>query len=118
VLRSIALGALFASDVLTPFVPVERGDQFRAIVRATRDDDTRGLLIVGEGIWGAGGYFYLGRNIPWGTADWATDPFFHQAMARPQINRAVTYDGRCLDELVAAGFQVRERIDRATVLSR
>src|SRR5262249_34660568 len=42
-----------------------RGDQFRAIVRAARDPATTGLLIVGEGVWGSGGYFYLGRRIPW-----------------------------------------------------
>src|SRR5262249_44665690 len=33
-----------------------RGDQFRAIVKTTRPAEVTGLLIVNEGIWGAGGF--------------------------------------------------------------
>jgi hypothetical protein len=95
-----------------------RGDQFRAIVSATRDDGAHGLLIVNEGLWGAGGYFYLGKNIPWGTCDWPQDANFQGAMRDTRINRAVTFEGRALDELQAAGFRVVEQVGRETVLAR
>lgn len=95
----------------------QRSDQFRAIVHASRGD-ARGLLIVNEGVWGAGGSFYIGRPIPWWTCDFAHEPAFQHAMASPSFNRAVTYDARALDELLAAGFEIDRRIGRATVLVR
>jgi hypothetical protein len=95
-----------------------RGDQFRAIVEATRPEDARGLLIVGEGVWGAGGYFYIGKQIPWTVADWPSDPSFRGAVASPAFNRAVTYDRRAEDDLVRNGFRVIDRIGRATVMVR
>ncbi|WP_043430306.1 glycosyltransferase family 39 protein [Cystobacter fuscus] len=95
-----------------------RGDQFRAIVSATRDEGTRGLLIVNEGLWGAGGFFYIGKNIPWMTCDWPQDANFQRAMRDARFNRAVTFDGRALAELQAAGFQVMGRVGRETLLTR
>lgn len=112
--------ALAASGVTGhSYPPVDlRGDQFRAIVAATRDDGAHGLLIVNEGLWGAGGYFYLGKNIPWGTCDWPRDANFQGAMRDRRINRAVTFEGRALAELQAAGFRVVEQVGRETVLAR
>ncbi|MCY1075572.1 mannosyltransferase [Archangium lansingense] len=95
-----------------------RGDQFRAIVAATRDDGASGLLIVNEGLWGAGGFFYIGKNIPWSTCDWPHDANFQQAMRDTRFNRAVTFEGRALAELRAAGFRVVGRVGRETVLAR
>ena len=95
-----------------------RGDQFRAIVKATRPQDVTGLLIVNEGIWGSGGYFYIGKNIPWLTCDWPHDPAFQAAMRYPRFNRVVTFEGRALAELQAAGFRIIGTEGRETILAR
>ena len=112
-LATNAIGFAFPGELRA-----ERGDEFRAIVQTTHSPDARGLLIVNEGLWGAGGFFYIGKRIPWLTCDWPRDPNFRLAIADPRFNRAVTYDGRALDELQASGFEVSERIDEATVLFR
>lgn len=116
-----ALGALliplsFAPYLVAPELEVQRPDQFRAIVRAGRE--ATGLLIVNEGLWGAGGFFYLGKNIPWTTCDFAHDGRFQAALSDPRFNRVVSYDGRALAELKAAGFREVETIGLATVLAR
>jgi phosphatidylinositol glycan class B len=95
-----------------------RGDEFRAIVAATRDSKATGLLIVNEGFWGAGGFFYVGKNIPWLTCDWAHEPNFQRAISDPTFNRAVTFEGRALPELQAAGFRVVDQVGRETILTR
>ncbi len=110
---AVALGAV---PLALPW-PELRGDQFRAIVQAMRGEAT-GLLIVNEGIWGAGGYFYVGRNLPWTVADEAREPRFQRAVADRRINRAVTYEGRALPELQQAGFRVVAQVGRETVLER
>ncbi|WP_375757451.1 glycosyltransferase family 39 protein [Corallococcus exercitus] len=94
-----------------------RADQFRAIVRATRGDAT-GLLIVNEGLWGSGGFFYIGRNIPWRTCDWPRDAAFQASIRDRAFNRAVTFEGRALEELQAAGFRVVRQVGRETILAR
>jgi hypothetical protein len=119
--RGGGIALLLGTTVLPGFFFLSedlRGDQFRAIVSATRDERTRGLLIVNEGLWGAGGFFYIGKNIPWLTCDWPRDANFQRAMRDPRFNRAVTFEGRALAELQAAGFGVVERVGRETVLSR
>jgi phosphatidylinositol glycan class B len=95
-----------------------RGDQFRAIVAATRDEHATGLLIVNEGLWGSGGFFYIGKQIPWLTCDWPQDHAFQRAIHDPAFNRVVTFEGRALEELQAAGFRVVRRIGRETILAR
>jgi len=122
-LREGLLAAAFASGLGLYVLPPPdladvRGDQFRAIVRATRDPAATGLLIVGEGIWGSGGYFYIGKRIPWTVADWPQDGNFQAAMRAPQINRAVTINGQCLAELQQAGFRVAGQEGRETILER
>jgi GPI mannosyltransferase 3 len=94
-----------------------RADQFRAIVQATRGDAT-GLLIVNEGLWGSGGFFYVGKNIPWRTCDWPRDAAFQASIRDPAFNRAVTFEGRALKELQDAGFQVVRQVGRETLLVR
>ena len=95
-----------------------RGDQFRAIVKATRPAEVTGLLIVNEGLWGSGGYFYIGKHIPWLTCDWPHDPAFQIAMRDTRFNRVVTFEGRALAELQAAGFKVLGQEGRETILGR
>jgi hypothetical protein len=112
-LASNALGFIFPGELRA-----QRGDQFRAIVRATRPPEASGLLIVNEGIWGAGGFFYIGKRIPWHTCDWPADPAFRFATGDARFNRAVTYEGRALLELEASGFRVAEQIGQATILIR
>ncbi|HVE84897.1 MAG TPA: mannosyltransferase, partial [Myxococcales bacterium] len=95
-----------------------RGDQFRAVVRAARDPKITGLLIVGEGVWGSPGYFYLGKNIPWTVADWPQDPSFQGAMHTRACNRAVTINKQGLEALLASGFRVVGEEGRETILAR
>lgn len=114
----LATAALLFGLVPFAFAPELRGDQFRAIVRATRAPEVTGLLIVNEGLWGSGGYFHVGKNIPWGTCDWPRDVAFQRAMRDRRINRVVTFEGRALEELQAAGFRVTGVIGRETILER
>ena len=95
-----------------------RADQFRAIVAATRPRDVTGLLIVNEGLWGSGGFFYIGKNIPWLTCDWPQDWAFQRAVGDPAFNRAITFEGRALAELKAAGFREVGQVGRETILAR
>jgi hypothetical protein len=95
-----------------------RGDQFRAIVHAGRGADVTGLLIVGDGIWGVGGFFYIGKPIPWNRCDSPQDAQFQLALQERRVNRVVTYGEIGIRELESGGFRVVERIGHATVLSR
>jgi len=121
-LRYSLVGPLLVASAASFFFPgelrPERGDQFRALIEATRPKEATGVLIVGDGIWGAGGYFYIGKQIPWLTCDWPSDYAFQLAMRDPRFTRSITYDNRALNELLAGGFHVVDRIDRATVLAR
>ncbi len=112
-----ATGVLAAGLLPLAFAPDVRGDQFRALVQASRPPAT-GLLIVNEGLWGAGGYFYLGRRLPWLTCDWPQDAAFRHAVGDPRFNRAITFEGRALAELQAAGFRVVGQVGRETLLER
>ena len=99
----------------SPFRP-ERPEQFRLVVRAARE--ATGLVIVNEGVWGAPGFFYLGKNIPWFPCDFAEDERFVQAMATPTFNRAVIWDDRALLQLQQAGFTLLQTDGRAKLLAR
>ncbi|RKH45919.1 mannosyltransferase, partial [Corallococcus llansteffanensis] len=115
----LTFSSLWLGFVQTDGYPSQdlRRDQFRAIVQATRGD-AKGLLIVNEGLWGSGGFFYIGRNIPWRTCDWPRDAAFQASMRDPSFNRAVTFEGRALPELQAAGFRVVRQVERETILVR
>lgn len=118
----LGAGALASGLGIFAFPPPDladlRGDQFRAIVRAAHDPAATGLLIVGEGIWGSGGYFYLGKQIPWTVADWPADPSFQAAMRAPAINRAVTINKQGLEALLQSGFRIIGQEGRETILAR
>jgi len=121
-LRASALMALCLLTVATAYFRTEfkplRGDQFRATVAVARDPELTGLVIVNEGLWGSGGFFYIGKPIPWLTCDWPSDQSFQMGMRNPVFNRAITYDGRALQELQAAGFKPVSQMNRATILAR
>ena len=95
-----------------------RGDEFRALVQSAGTPGTTGLLIVNEGLWGSGGFFYLGKHIPWLTCDWPSDGAFRAAMQDARFNRAVTFEGRALEALSAGGFHVTGQVGRETLLER
>ncbi|MFP2963441.1 glycosyltransferase family 39 protein [Myxococcus sp. 1LA] len=109
-LASLGSAAFFPSGDL-------RADQLQAIVAASRDG-ARGLLIVNEGTWGSGGFFYLGKRIPWLNCDWPHDEAFQYALGDKTFNRAVTFEDRALPELQAGGFRIVGKIGRETILSR
>jgi hypothetical protein len=114
-LGTVALGL----SLLSASTQVDaRGDEFRALVRPARGPQVTGLLIVNEGLWGSGGFFYLGKHIPWLTCDWPSDGAFRAAMGDARFNRAVTFEGRALEALRAAGFRVTGRVGRETMLER
>ena len=116
--RALAIAAALAAGSITwAVMPDVRGDQFRAEVSATRDPAATGLLIVNEGRWGSGGYFYIGRNIPWYNCDFP-EHALRIVQADPRVNRAITFEGRAIPELESAGFQIVERIGRETILAR
>jgi hypothetical protein len=114
----LALGVLTATLLGAPPTVDLRGDQFRALVKSARPPETTGLLIVNEGLWGAGGFFYVGKPIPWLTCDFPYDRNFVVAVRDRRFNRAITFEGRALYELQAAGFRVVGREGRETLLAR
>lgn len=106
---------------------VERPAQFQLTVKAGRTG--KGLILVNEGLWGSGGYFYLGKNMPWCTCDFPHDQCFQVAMAchggpsqPPQcpgtFDRAISWDQRAVTELQAAGFRLIEERGRASYFER
>ena len=115
---AVALVALLLTGRGAPPSSDLRGDQFRAIVKAARPEETTGLLIVNEGLWGSGGFFYLGKRIVWLTCDWPQDGAFQVAMRDRRFNRVVTFEGRALPELQAAGFKIVGVEGRETILAR
>jgi hypothetical protein len=114
----VGAGVLGLTVLAGPPTTDMRGDQFRAIVKATRPSEVTGLLIVNEGLWGAGGFFYVGKRIPWLTCDWPQDPAFQVAMRDRRFNRVVTFEDRAVTELQAAGFRVLGHEGRETILAR
>jgi len=117
-LAALALVAGAATFFFPGELQAQRSDEFRALIEAGHAPDTTGLLIVNDGLWGVGGYFYLGKNIPWTNCDNATDGIFQMAMQDARINRVVTYADRALPELQGAGFKIVDRIGYTTVLRR
>ena len=117
--------AVLASFAPAFVFPVERGGQFRAVVKATRALDVTGLLLMNEGVWGSPGFFFMGKNIAFNVCDWPS-PACVQTLQNPLFNRVSTYenrgeDGRDLSgvpELTAAGFRVLGRDGKATWLER
>jgi hypothetical protein len=107
-----SLGFFFFDSALKP----ERPEQFRLTARAW--PQATGYFLIPEGVWGAGGDFWLGKNIPWFTCDFPADPRFGAAVADPRFNRVVTFDGHGDPELQAAGFQLLMTDGRAKLFGR
>ena len=59
-----------------------RGSVPRHWSEGARPAEVTGLLIVNEGLWGAGGFFYVGKHIPWLTCDWPRDGAFRSDAGR------------------------------------
>lgn len=121
-----ALGGLAFYVFPCPFEPA-RPEQFQLTVEAGRTG--KGFILVNEGMWGSGGSFYLGKNMPWCHCDWPQDGCFQMAMAchggpsaDPRcpgtFDRAVTWDDRALAELQQAGFKLVEARGPAKLLAR
>jgi hypothetical protein len=92
----------------------ERPEQFRLEAKAW--PDATGLFITPEGTWGAGGAFWLGKNIPWFTCDYPQQFLF--AARDPRFNRVVTWDKHYAEELQGMGFHVIEEQGPATLWGR
>lgn len=88
--RSLAVAAVLGSAVPffvpTPF-DVRVPEQFQLTLRAGRE--ANGFVLMGDGLWGSGGHFYLGRNIPWCRCDTPEEPCFHVARSDRRFDRAV-----------------------------
>jgi phosphatidylinositol glycan class B len=97
----------------TPFL-AQRPEQFRLEAKAW--PDATGLIMVNEGRWGAGGNFWLGRDIPFLTCDFPYQ--FADAAQDARYNRAVSWDKRGDAELRAAGFHVLEEQGLGTLYGR
>ncbi len=111
----------------TPLKP-ERPEQFKLTAHAW--PDATGYFVLPEGVWGSGGYFWLGKNIPWFTCDFPEDGRFQQAMADPRFNRVVSWEPRSDDvseqqrqvrvreAMTAAGFRTLEEAGPARLYGR
>jgi hypothetical protein len=126
----LAAGALAAAQLAffvfpSPF-DVQRKEQFQLTVKASRG--ATGLVVMNEGLWGAGGYFYLGRDIPWCTCDFPHDGCFQVAAKDARFNRGIYWsnggeaererDARSIAAFEQAGFRVVERRGQATYFER
>jgi len=109
--------------VRTPF-DVQRPEQFQLIVKASRS--ATGFVLMNEGLWGSGGFFYLGKNLPWCPCDTPDDGCFQSGTRDPRFNRAIFYNDllnpvrneQSVAAFVATGFHVVERRGEATYLER
>lgn len=119
------LGGVALYVVATPFAP-QREAQFQ--LQRLASSEATGLVIMNEGLWGAGGFFYLGGDKPWCTCDFPHDGCFQAARRDARFNRAVywsnadpregTRDADAIAAFEAAGFHVLETRGQATLLAR
>jgi hypothetical protein len=109
----------------SPWAP-QREEQFQLTVAASQG--ATGFVLLNEGVWGSGGYFYLGQNIPWFPCDFPEDPRFQSAMADRRFNRGVYWsngsegerarDARSEQAFLSAGFRLAERRGQASLFVR
>ncbi len=105
--------SLFFFALDTP-LRVQRPEQFRLEAKAW--PDATAFILIPEGMWGSGGYFWLGKNIPWSVADFPEQ--IAQPLRDPRLNRVVTWEKRADAELKAAGFRVVEEQGLGTLYAR
>ncbi|MFT3709509.1 MAG: mannosyltransferase [Archangium sp.] len=121
----IAIGAGVAFYLATSPLDVQRKEQFQLIARNA--EATTGLVVMNEGLWGAPGYFYLGKNIPWCPCDFPHDGCFQAAARDARFNRGLYWsngprdgnrDAQTQAAFEAAGFHVAARSGAATWFER
>lgn len=109
--------------VKTPF-DVQRPEQFQLTLKAGRSGT--GLVVMNEGVWGSGGFFYLGQNLPWCTCDFPHEGCFQNAARDPRFNRGLFWkdnlnpvrNQQSVGAFVAAGFHVAEERGEAVYFER
>jgi hypothetical protein len=123
-LRVAALIAAAAASlglylVKSPY-DVERTDLFHATLEAGRTGS--GVVLINEGVWGSGGTFYLGKDLPFAAV---TEPDeLATALQDPRINRGLWVvegaepDARFTTALTAAGFRQTKRIGDIAYVQR
>jgi hypothetical protein len=106
-----------------PFAP-QRKEQFQLEVKASTGT---GLIMMNEGVWGSGGFFYAGGNKPWCVCDWPQDGCFRLAAGDARVNRALYWsngpaeaqrDANSIAAFQSIGFRVVEQRGQATLLER
>lgn len=115
IIAALSLASLAAFFVVSSPFDVGRPEQFQLTVKAGREGT--GLVIVNEGLWGSGGFFYLGKQLPWCTCDFPSDPCFRQAMSNPAYNRGIFMsveedperNARTIASFEASGFRLEEK---------
>ncbi len=120
---ALCLAPLGLHLMATP-LDVQRPEQFQLTVRAGRE--AHGFILMNEGLWGSGGTFYLGRDLPWCMCDTPDQPCFQMGTRDPRVDRAVyfidsTNPGRNAQTLAAfeqAGFHRVEVRGQAWYLAR
>lgn len=114
---AVLLAAGQASFVaLSPF-HVQRPAQFRITVKAGSIPGASGVIVFGEGLWGSGGSFYLGKDIPWRISS-PRKPGFRALSRNPRFNRAITWNDLGRDDLERAGFQLLHVDGKASLFGR
>lgn len=109
--------------VKTPF-DVQRPEQFQLTVKASRG--ATGYVLMNDGVWGSGGFFYLGQNVPWCTCDTPQEGCWQAAASDRRFNRGVFYNDllnpvrnqQSIAAFVAAGFHIVETRGEATSFER
>lgn len=114
-LAAALLGGLAFFVFPTPWDP-ERKEQFQLEALASRT--ATGLVILNEGLWGTGGFFFLGRNIPWCQCDFPSEPCFVDAMRDQRVNRGLYWSSGNEPERDRIAQQAFERADFRLALVR
>lgn len=120
---AVALGGLAFYVVPSPYEPL-RQEQFQLELKASRT--ATGFILMNDGIWGSGGFFYLGRNIPWCRCDFPTEECFHHAARDARFNRGVYWsnandparDRTAVSAFESAGFRLSEVRGQAMLFER
>jgi hypothetical protein len=125
--RAAAFGLLSMTAALfvvkTPF-DVQRPEQFQLTVKASRTGS--GLVVMNEGVWGSGGFFYLGKIEPWCTCDFPHDGCFQAAARDARYNRGIYWQDsgnpqrneQSVAAFVSVGFHVAEQRGEAVYFER
>jgi 4-amino-4-deoxy-L-arabinose transferase-like glycosyltransferase len=109
----VAIAAGIAFYLAPSPLDVQRKEQFQFVARNA--EVTTGLVVMNDGLWGAPGFFYVGKNIPWCPCDFPHDGCFQMAARDARFNRAVywsngkgseTRDAQTKAAFEAAGFHV------------